>query len=162
MSAAACALRSPVLFQFPLNPVPVPALVVGNDAQQTQTARDNTERLRAFHLFNNALQALCKQLSAAAEPSCVETLKDPTTLFTNITPWQMLSHLFTHHGKMSIIHQEVSDQEMRKPWHIDQPIESLLKRLEDGHKLAEAAHVPIRLHTIMQLGERAIQNRTAP
>jgi hypothetical protein len=70
-------------------------------------------------------------------------LNDDTVGFANITAREMLDHLFLTYGNITAVDLENNFEQMRKAWDPRQPVETLLKQIQDCADFSEAGGVLI-------------------
>jgi hypothetical protein len=63
--------------------------------------------------------------------------------FSNISARDMLDHLFSTYGNMTAVDLEINFEHMRRAWDPQQPVESLLKQIQDCADYSEAGGVLI-------------------
>lgn len=73
-----------------------------------------------------------------------------------MTYLQLLTHLWTTYGTLSIADKDANLQRMAMPWHPPTPIETLFKQLQDGMRIAAAAGEPQVDAQVARLGYNII------
>jgi len=83
-------------------------------------------------------------------------LKDPRLGYADVTPLQILTHLFTTYGTVTPHELSANFENMNKPWDPNQPIEDLYQQLEEAQEFA-AEHEPIIDATKIRTGVEIIE-----
>jgi hypothetical protein len=73
----------------------------------------------------------------------LDVLNDNMVVFTNISARDMLDHLFGTYGNITAVDLEINFEHMRRAWDPQQPVESLLKQIQDCAYYSEAGGVLI-------------------
>jgi hypothetical protein len=73
----------------------------------------------------------------------LDILNDDMVGFANIKAWEMLGQLFMTYGNIMAVDLENNFEQMRRTWDPQQPIESLLKQIQDCDGESEAGGVII-------------------
>jgi hypothetical protein len=120
-------------FDPPVNP-PASPTHKGN-ATEAEIAEDNCKHTtlhREFVLWHNGDAVLRNLLIAAVPDIFLATMKNPMTVFGNVTCLELLTHLHNNYG--NIIEQELEANvlRMRAQWNPPTAIESLFMQIEDG------------------------------
>jgi hypothetical protein len=88
-------------------------------------------------------QSLKKQIINVFEPMYLEVLNDYMVGFANISARDMRDHLFTTYGNITAVDLENNFEHMRRAWDPQQPVESLLKKIQDCADYSEVQGVLI-------------------
>jgi hypothetical protein len=88
-------------------------------------------------------QALKKKIISVFEPMYLEILNDNMVGYANISARDMLDHLFDNYGNITAVDLEINFENMRRSWDPQQPVESLLKQIQDYADYSEAGGVLI-------------------
>jgi hypothetical protein len=86
---------------------------------------------------------LKKQIISVFEPMYLDILNDNMVAYANISARYMLDHLFKTYGNITAIDLEINFEHMRRAWDPQQPVESLLKQIQDCADYSEAGGVLI-------------------
>jgi hypothetical protein len=89
-------------------------------------------------------QALKKQIINVFEPMYLHVLNDYMVGFANISARDMLDHLFTTYGNITVVDLENNFEHMRRAWDPQHPVESLFTQIQDCADYSEAGGVLIR------------------
>jgi hypothetical protein len=88
-------------------------------------------------------QALKKQIISVFEPMYLYILNDNMVRYANISARDMLDHLFETYGNVTAVNLEINFEHMRRAWDPQQPVESLIKQIQDFADYSEAGGVLI-------------------
>lgn len=150
------ALLNVIPFVVPPAPAPLPDMSANTQYQINAAVRKLADDTQAFKKYHNTDKALRKQLIAATPPVYIDALSDPDYGFGSVTCLQLLTHLWTTYGTLSIADKDANLQRMATPWHPPTPIETLFKQLQDGMRLAAAAGEPQVDAQVARLGYNII------
>jgi hypothetical protein len=84
-----------------------------------------------FKTYNKVQSALKKQIITVIEPMYIEILNNDLVGFSNTTSRDMLDHLFLSYGSITAVDIEQNFDNMLKAWDPQQPVEKLLKQIQD-------------------------------
>ena len=86
----------------PVNPGMRPVIPIGSTrvAQENITSQWKIE-FEAWKMTQDVREALKKQLINALDDEYLEDLKDPDTGYANVTPLQMIEHLYDEYGELT-------------------------------------------------------------
>jgi hypothetical protein len=73
----------------------------------------------------------------------LDVLNDNMVGFANISARDMMDHLFSTYGNITAVDLEINFEHMRRAWDPQQPVESLLKQIQDCADYSEAGGVLI-------------------
>jgi hypothetical protein len=88
-------------------------------------------------------QPLKKQIINGFEPIYLDVLNGGMVVFANISARDMLDHLFTIYGNITVVDLENNFEQMRQAWDPQQPVESLFKQIQDCDDYSESGGVLI-------------------
>jgi hypothetical protein len=88
-------------------------------------------------------QALKKQIIIVFEPIYLDVLNDNMVGFANISSRDMLDHLFGTYGNITTVDIEINFEHMRRSRDFKQPVDSLLKQIQDCSDYSETGGVLI-------------------
>jgi hypothetical protein len=74
----------------------------------------------------------------------IDILNDDLVGFANTTSRDTLDHLFLSYGSITGVDIEQTFEKMRKAWDPQQPVETLLKQIQDCVDFSEVGGVAIR------------------
>jgi hypothetical protein len=107
-------------------------------------AKDRWEEATSdFKTYNTVQSALKKQIITVIEPIYIEILNNDLVGFAYTTSRDMLDHLFLSYRSITDVDIEQNFENMRKAWDPHQPVETLLKQIQDCVDYAEARGVAI-------------------
>jgi hypothetical protein len=86
-------------------------------------------------------QALKKKIISVFEPMYLDILNDSMVGYANILARDMLDHLFKTYGNITAVDLEINFENMCRAWDPQQPVESLLKQIQDCADYSEAGGV---------------------
>jgi hypothetical protein len=151
--------RTGVAFAVPVAPplVPVlPAVVTGPII--TEANRQHAEDKRLFARYHDTDKALLKMLIAAVPSVYIDALCDPDYGYSQVTTLDMLTHLKSTYGQISITERDQNQTRMTTPWHPPTPIEALFTQLQAGVRFAAAGGEPISDTQVARMGYTIILN----
>jgi hypothetical protein len=73
----------------------------------------------------------------------LDVLNENMVDFANISARDMLDHLFSTYGKITVVGLEINFEHMRRAWDPQHPVESLFKQIQDCADYSEAGGVLI-------------------
>jgi hypothetical protein len=141
VSDAAYEMISPLTaWENPESPGRAPAAIeVGGTAAQISANKHRWEEAtNDFKTYNTVQSALKKQIITVVEPMYIEILNYDLVGFASTTSGDMLAHLFLSYGSITAVYIEQNFENMRKAWDPQQPVETLLKKIQDCVDFAEA------------------------
>jgi hypothetical protein len=96
------------------------------------------EAVVTFRTWNTVEQALQKQIITVFEPMYLIVLNNDMVGFANTTARDMIEHLFLSYLSITAVDFEHNFENMGKAWDPRQPMETLLKQIQDCVYYAEA------------------------
>jgi hypothetical protein len=127
-------------------PVPPPQPIIPANARATQineAIRQHSEDQRIFQQYHDTDKALVKLILEALPRTYVEALEDDSIGFANVTCRDLLTHLYSEYGTISLSDRDNNQRRMNAPWNPPTPISELFKQINDGMTFAAAAGEPI-------------------
>ena len=101
--------------------------------QQEATLIEAYKTNKYYHLYwANALCALKRQWEISVKRPYIVSLRNLMVGLVNITPLQIITHLYDTYGDIDEVDLETNKTTMMKPYCPDQPIATLVKQLEHG------------------------------
>jgi hypothetical protein len=153
VSAAAYLALAGVPFVVPVAPPAQADVPVGSTAAPiADIHRQHQEDQRVFQRYHDVDKALVRLIIAAAPPTYIDALCDPDYGFGAVTTLQLLTHLRTTFGSITLLDRDANLARMAAPWSPPTPIELLFKQLTDGHRMALASGEPIADSQLARLG----------
>jgi len=101
--------------------------------------RQHDRRVQEWNTFNNTMKELRSLLLKAIPRAFIAELADDTCDFTNITPFEILSHLWQTYGQITDDMKTDNLNELDKQWNSTEPITSLWTQVQKCQKFAEKA-----------------------
>jgi hypothetical protein len=136
--------NDPILWTNPTAPGCAPAVLDQGTAAQLSAARHSWEEaVLTFRTFNMVQQALKKQIITVFEPMYLDILNNDMVGFANITARELLDHLLLTYGNITAVDLEKTFEQMRKAWYPHQPVDTLIKQIQDCADFSEAGGVAI-------------------
>ena len=166
-------LANGTAFVIPLNPgtAPNPPPRIGTRASAAALALDPTataetsdpykaqEALRTYqdskheyNLYRNASTALKHCITTSVDDEYIKALKKKITRYATVTPLELLTHLWTTYGEVTIVDLGANETRMKVQWNPPSPIESLFLQLEDGQAFASEGNETIDDSILVRLG----------
>jgi hypothetical protein len=133
----------PPLWIHPQAPGRAPANTEGTSAQISAARHVWEEDVQTYRTYTSVQQALKKQIIIVFEPMYLDVLNDNMVGLSNISARDMLDHLFSNYGNITVVDLEINFENMRRAWDPQQPVESLFKQIQDCADYSEAGGVLI-------------------
>jgi len=126
--------RSPLVYVPPVAPAaePVFPTEAPTGPQITEANRLLLVRQKTFKLYHDVDKALVRQIIAVTPLIYQHALNDRQSGFSRVTCLQMLTHLRTQYGQVTMEMKDDNIQRMSTAWHPLMPIDTLFQQLEDG------------------------------
>jgi hypothetical protein len=121
----------PTLWTSPQYPRRAPANTDGTAAQISAAHHIWEEDVQTYRTCTSVQQALKKQIISVFEPVYLDILNDNMVGYANISARDMLDHLFETYGNITAVDLEINFKHMRRAWDPQQPVEYLLKQIQD-------------------------------
>jgi hypothetical protein len=86
---------------------------------------------------------LKKQIISVFDPMYLDILNENMVGYANISARGMLDHLFETYGSITSVDLEINFKHMRRAWDPQQPVETLVKQIQDCDDYYEAGGVLI-------------------
>jgi hypothetical protein len=141
-------------------PAPTAEPVFANDAptgpQITEANRLLLARQKTFKLYHDVDRALVRQILAATPVIYLQALNDRQSGFSHVTTRQMLTHLRTHYGQVTMEMKDDNTNRMMAAWQPPTPIDTLFQQLDDGIYFATAAGEPLVDTAVARIGYNII------
>jgi hypothetical protein len=134
-------VAGPTLWTTPQAPGRAPANTDGTAAQISAARHIWEEDVQTYHTYTSVQQALKKQIISVFEPMYLDILNYNMVGYANILARDMLHNLFETYGNITAVDLEINFEHMRRAWDPQQPVESLLKQIQDFANYSEAAGV---------------------
>ena len=91
----------------------------------------------------NAEDILKRQLLGPLEEKYFNGKRQVYTNYVNRILAVLIQHLYDDHGTISPMYIENSEQKMKQPWSLLDPMVDLFEQIEEGVEFVEAANNPI-------------------
>jgi hypothetical protein len=121
----------PTLWISPQAPGRAPANTDGTAAQISAARHGWEEDVQTYRTYTSVQQALKKQIISVFEPMYLDVLNENMVGFANISARDMLDHLLSTYGNITAVDLEINFENTRRSWDPQQPVESLLKQIQD-------------------------------
>jgi hypothetical protein len=125
-------------------------------AQITEAHRILLVRQKTFRLYHDVDRALVRQIIAATPAIYLSALNDRQAGFSRVTCLEMLTHLKSKYGKVTMEMKDENTRRMAAAWQPPTPIDTLFQQLEDGVYFATAANEPLVDTTVARMGYNII------
>jgi hypothetical protein len=119
-----------------------PATTDGTAAQLSAAHHIWEKAVQTYRTCTSVQQALKKQIIGVFEPMYLEILNDNMVVYANISAKYMLEHLFETYGNITAVDLEIKFEHIPRAWDPQQPVETLLKQMQDCADYSEAGGVP--------------------
>jgi hypothetical protein len=133
----------PTRWLIPQSPGRAPANTDGTAAQISAAHHIWEEDVQTYRTYTSMQQALKKQIISVFEPMYLDVLNDNMVCFANISARDIMDHLFSTYGNITVVDLEINFEHMRRAWDPQQPVESLFKKIQDYADYSEAGGVLI-------------------
>jgi hypothetical protein len=143
ISDASYADVGPTLWTTPQAPGRDPSNTDGTAAQISAAHHIWEEDVQTYRTCTSVQQALKKQIISVFQPMYLDILNDNMVGYANISARDMVDHLFKTYGNITAVDLEINFEHMRQAWDPQQPVESLLKQIQDCAGYSEAGGVLI-------------------
>jgi hypothetical protein len=128
----------PTLWVSPTAPGRAPGNTDGTSAHISAARHIWEEEVQTYLTYNSVHLALTNQITTVCEPIYLDVLNDDMVDVANISARAMLDYLFTTYGNITTVDVENNFEHMRRAWDPQQPVESLLKQIQDWSDYSEA------------------------
>jgi hypothetical protein len=123
--------EAPTFWETPDAPGRAPATTDGTSAQLSAAHHIWEEDVQTYWTCTSVQQALKNQIISVFESMYLEILNDNMVRYANISARDMLDHLFETYGNITAVDLEINFEHMRQAWDPQQPVETLLKQIQD-------------------------------
>jgi hypothetical protein len=110
----------------------------GTAAQISAVRHIWEEDVHTYWTYTSVQQALKKHIVSVFEPMYLDILNENMVDCANISARDMMDHLFETHGNITAVDLEINFEHMSRAWDPQQPVESLLKKIQDCADHSEA------------------------
>jgi hypothetical protein len=135
--------EEPTLWVTPNAPGREPSEMDGTAAQISTARHMWEEDVQTYRTCTSVQQALKKQIISVFEPMYLDILNDTMVSYANISARGMLYHLFETYGSITSVDLEINFKHMCRDWDPQQPVETLVKQIQDCADYYEAGGVLI-------------------
>lgn len=120
-----------------------PVATVPKDDDSVDTIEGHKEEMRQIRDYNAMESKLKQQLLAAIEPTFITALEDAEVGFAMVTSKQILQHLITEYGIITLDELATNIEVLHAPWNSEQPIRMLWDRIKECQRVGTAGGEPI-------------------
>jgi hypothetical protein len=131
------------LWVSPPAPGRAPANTEGTAAQISAARHIWEADVQTYRTYTSMQQALKKQIINVFKPMYLDVLNDDIVCFANISARDMLDHIFTTYGNITVVDLENNFKHMHRAWYPQQPGDPLFKQIQDCADYSEAGGVLI-------------------
>lgn len=110
------------------------------------------EELTEYRKFILTETALRNMIINATDDQYINALKDRRTLYTTVSPLELLKHLVDEYGEIEDEDRTANEERMKASWNPPEPIETLFTQLKEGQAFAGAAFETITDDQIVRWG----------
>jgi hypothetical protein len=142
--AALSALPGYVDFVIPAHPGNLPEYPAQATEKQIRIIKERFDlETKQFEAYYDTDLSLKKQLLQACPDLFLEAIRDPTHGFALLTTLDLVTHLWTHYGRVSREKLHANTLALLKPsWSANDSIEALFKEINQRAQLGRAANSP--------------------
>jgi hypothetical protein len=133
----------PTLWIIPQAPGWAPDNTDGTAAQIIAAHHIWEEDVQTCLTFTSVQQDVKKQIISFFEPMYLDVLNDNMVGLANISARDMMDHLFSTYGNITVVDLEIKFELMRRAWDPQQPVESLFKQIQDCADYSKAGGILI-------------------
>jgi hypothetical protein len=133
----------PTLWVSPTAPGRAPANTDGTSAHISAARHIWEEEVQTYRTYTSAQQALKKQIINVFEPMYLDVLNDDMVGFAKISARDMLDHLFTTYGNITVVDLQNNFEHMRRACDPQHPVESLFNQIQECADYSEVGGVLI-------------------
>ena len=153
------ALTNNVPFVIPVNPGDTPDLTNANTGILiTEANRVLLVHQRVYNTYKKTDLALKAQIIAVCPEKYIRRLKVPNLGYSGCSTLELLTHLWTHYGKIDLQDLQANDKLMKTPWHPADPIEDLFSQLQTSYEFALADNANYPEIEVVRIGFQIIEN----
>ena len=132
-------MSNQVAFVVPVNPGDTPIIPAGASGPQiTEANRVLLVNQHVYNTYKKCDLALKAQALVAIPDKYIRRLKVVNLGYGSCTMLEILTHLWTHYGKIEFKDLQANDELMKAPWHPHTPIDDLFARMQSCLELARA------------------------
>ena len=122
---------------------PAPSTITGTSTVLAQGLAQNTVDWNEYKTYKGMDSVLKAQLIAAVHPDYIEILADPQLGYTNVTTYEILTHLWTTYGRITTADLTRNLVAIQAPWDTSRGIDSLFLQIQTCRTYATAGEDPI-------------------
>ena len=131
-------------FVPPVNPGPPPVLIAGTTAVQMKNILNGHQTdVANYDLYTQVEDAIRQQILDFVEDKYVTALRDDTTGYSLVHPWELLDHIMTNHAIMDDRDILNNEKRLYDAYNPSDSIFDLFDRYRDITKIAAKARQPI-------------------
>ena len=128
----------------PINPGMRPAIPNGaNRVAQENISSQWKNKFEAWKMTQDVREALKKQIIDAIDDEYLEDLKDPDTGYANVTPLQMLKHLYNEYGELTAQEISANRTKLKNDYDTNVTMVSYFYKIREIRNIATRAGNPI-------------------
>jgi hypothetical protein len=143
----------------PGNPGPsAPVVAVMTAAVIAETTRLHGEATQVYRTYNNVDQAIKKLLIEAFHDAYLNALSDEIVGYANCTSLHILTHLLTYYAMIATTELTQNYERLNTPYDPNQPIETLLQKIQDARAFAVADGQPYGAAMIVNVAYTLVFN----
>lgn len=129
-------------WEDPTPPGALPDPTSRTAAQISADERQHEKHTYAYNVFCNLNKALKKQLVSAIDPLYLASQRDQHSGFARKSAKELLLFLFKNYGEISKQQLQENGITMNTPWNPAEPVEILIKQIDDAVQFATDGKVP--------------------
>ena len=130
-------IHNNVNFADPANPGMAPTHATGATAAQiSETVRQHELTQNEFTTYTHTRVQLRNMIINHVEDKYICALADEVTSYNQVTPLQLLTHLWDTYGQITEADLSANESRMYADWNPPTPIETLYEQLTEGQKFA--------------------------
>jgi hypothetical protein len=119
---------------------PTPTEPEDDDTATEDEYKEEKRKLRDYNAMESRLK---QQLLAAIDNTYITSLEDSEVGFAMVTSKQILQHIITEYGIITLDELAENVEKLNEPWNSDQPIRMLWERIRECQRIGTAGGEPI-------------------
>jgi hypothetical protein len=125
---------------------PTPTEPLDDDTVAEDEYKEDKRKLRDYNAMESRLK---QQLLAAIDNTYITSLEDAEVGFAMVTSKQILQHVMTEYGAITLDELAENIEKLNEPWNSDLPIRLLWDRIRECQRIGTAGGEPISDRMVM-------------
>jgi hypothetical protein len=147
------------VFPVPNNPGPSAEVVAGMAAAViAEMTRLHKEATQVYRTYHNVDKNIKKLIITSFDDAYLNVLSDKIVGYANCTSLQLLTHILTYYAMIAPTELSQNYERLNAPYHPNQPIETLLQKIQDARAFAVAGGHPYGAAMIVNVAYTLVSN----